>query len=143
MNHASVEKFDSLTGIRAMLAGMVVIAHGFGRAEWLDVTPWSKDLFLSFGHFGVVGFFILSGFILMSVYRDRDWTIREFAVNRFARIYPLYLTCLLLTLPIDWFSPGFAPGHKVEAFALTTVFQQSWFEFSNGRLQRTKLDPWS
>jgi peptidoglycan/LPS O-acetylase OafA/YrhL len=133
MNTRNIQKFDSLTGIRGILAGLVVIAHGFGRVEWMDVTPWSKEMFLAFGHFGVVGFFVLSGFILMSVYRNREWTVREFGVNRFARIYPLYLFCLLFTLPIDFYSPGFQTDGREQALALTTVFQQSWLHFSNGR----------
>lgn len=133
MNSTNIQKFDSLTGVRGILAGLVVIAHGFGRAEWMDATPWSREFLLSCGHFGVVGFFVLSGFILMSVYQYRNWTLREFSVNRFARIYPLYFVCLLFTLPIDLLSPGFQLGHEGEAFALTVVFQQSWLEFSNGR----------
>ena len=133
MTNYSPQRFDSLTGLRGILALLVVVAHGVGRVGWLETNRWTEQLFLSFGHFGVVGFFILSGFILQIVYRDRVWTIRDFAVNRFARIYPLYLFCLILAFPIDWYSPGFSPEKRTEALGLSLFLQQSWFQFSNGR----------
>jgi peptidoglycan/LPS O-acetylase OafA/YrhL len=133
MSHFQAIRFESLTGLRGILATLVVVAHGVNRVGWFETYPQVFPTFTAFGHFGVVGFFILSGFILKSVYNGRDWTFREFAVNRFARIYPLYLACLVFTLPIDWFTPGFPPEGRVEALALSLVLQQSWFEFSNGR----------
>lgn len=133
MTPPTARRFDSLTGLRGILAILVVIAHGAGRVGWYEHAPWVKRLFEAFGHFGVVGFFVLSGFILKSVYRNRKWTWQEFAINRFARIYPLYFACLIFALPIDWFSPGFPFEGKMEALGLSVVFQQSWFEFSNGR----------
>lgn len=126
-------RFESLTGLRAILSVMVVICHGGQRVGWLEGENVLSSVLIGFGHFGVVCFFILSGFILNIVYSGRDWTIREYSVNRFARIYPLYILCVLFTLPIDWFSPGFAPGNKVESLGLTIFMQQSWLEFSNGR----------
>lgn len=52
---------------------------------------------------GVTIFFVLSGFILTYTYRKQfvesrfDW--KSYAVNRFARIYPLYAFSLILFLP--------------------------------------------
>jgi peptidoglycan/LPS O-acetylase OafA/YrhL len=132
MTHIS-NRFDSLTGLRGVLALLVVVAHGVGRVGWYEKFPEIEPLFIAFGHFGVVGFFILSGFILSSVYKNRNWTLLEFATNRFARIYPLYLACLLFTLPIDWLTPGFPQEGRIESLALSVILQQSWFEFSNGR----------
>ena len=126
-------KLDSLTGLRALLAGMVLVAHACLRVGWLEGPGWVAHLASQLGHFGVIGFFILSGLILRTVYGQRPWTIREFAGNRFARIYPLYLCGLLFTLPIDWFSPGFAPIHKEAALGLNAVTLQAWFGFANGR----------
>jgi peptidoglycan/LPS O-acetylase OafA/YrhL len=124
---------ESLTGIRGVLAILVVICHGVDRVGWLHHGNPLSSIFLAFGHFGVVGFFILSGFILRVVYQDRDWTLREFATNRFARIYPLYIVCLIFTLPVDWLSPGFPVAGRTEALGLSVILQQAWFPFSNGR----------
>lgn len=126
-------KLDSLTGLRAILALLVVVCHGGQRVGWLEKQDIVSGVLVGFGHFGVVCFFVLSGFILNVVYFNRDWTIREYAVNRFARIYPLYLLCLIFTFPIDWFSPGFESGNRIESLLLTLLMQQSWFDFSNGR----------
>lgn len=127
-------RYDSLTGLRAVLAIIVLIGHGGYRVGWLgDYESQSYQFLTAMGHFGVVAFFILSGFILTIVYSGRKWGLKEYFGNRFARIYPLYLVCLILAFPIDWFSPGFAPGNKLDSLGLSVVLQQSWFEFSNGR----------
>jgi peptidoglycan/LPS O-acetylase OafA/YrhL len=128
-----MNKLNSLTGLRAILAVLVLIVHSFYRVGWLDSSEGIRRMVGSFGHFGVVGFFVLSGLILCVVYNSRDWTVREFAVNRIARIYPLYLCGILIALPVDWLSPGFASEGKLGALGLTLVSMQSWFEFSNGR----------
>jgi peptidoglycan/LPS O-acetylase OafA/YrhL len=92
-----------------------------------------NSIFQGFGHFGVSGFFILSGFILLWTYNSREWKAKSFYVNRFARIYPLYLFSIIFALPIDLLSPGLSEDNKVSAFILTIGTVQSWFEFSNGR----------
>jgi peptidoglycan/LPS O-acetylase OafA/YrhL len=126
-------RLESLTGLRAIFAMLVVIVHAGLRLGLLKPDNWPSFALSQAGHFGVIGFFILSGFILQSVYEGRSWTIRNFAVNRFARIYPLYLCGLLFALPIDWLSPHFAAGNKPEALGLSLILQQAWFGFANGR----------
>lgn len=126
-------KLDSLTGFRALLAGMVLLAHSFHRIGLLDNNCWWTHFCSQLGHFGVIGFFVLSGFILRVVYEDRMWSVKEFVGNRLARIYPLYFVGLVFTFAIDWYSPGFATGNKVEALVLNVVGLQSWFDFANGR----------
>ena len=126
-------RLDSLTGLRAVLACMVLIVHSFHRVGWLDHSEFMKGTVGAFGHFGVVGFFILSGLILTIVYDNREWTIRDFMINRLARIYPLYLLGILIALPIDWLSPGFTTPYKVEALGLNLLSVQSWVPFANSR----------
>jgi peptidoglycan/LPS O-acetylase OafA/YrhL len=51
------------------------------------------------GHFGVQLFFTISGFvILMTLERSRS--LADFAVSRFARLYPAYLACASVTLVV-------------------------------------------
>lgn len=116
---------------------MVLLQHGMIRCGATEDGAPLIDVIRDTGHCAVLGFFILSGFVLVHVYQNRVWCGREFTVNRFARIYPLYLLGLLFALPLDWFSTGktelFPPETKGESLALSLGLLQSWFPFSNGR----------
>jgi peptidoglycan/LPS O-acetylase OafA/YrhL len=126
------KKLDSLTGLRGVLAGMVVFIHAI--LPVIDKNLDSQRTILTgFGHFGVSGFFILSGFILFHTYNNRKWNTRSFYLNRFARIYPLYIFSILISLPIDWVSPALNSEHKASSLLLTLFSLQSWFTFSWGR----------
>jgi peptidoglycan/LPS O-acetylase OafA/YrhL len=126
-------RLESLTGLRIILAILVVIAHASFRVGFLKQEGWIPDFLSHTGHFGVIGFFVLSGFILQKVYDQRTWTLRSFTVNRIARLYPIYLCGLLFALPIDWYSPNMPSDHRTEALGLSLVLLQSWTEFANGR----------
>lgn len=80
-------RYDALTGIRAIAAFGVFVAH-FGHFD--------------FGAQGVSLFFVLSGFILQKVYTERSGSFRQFYIARFARIYPAYLFSLIIALPVYW-----------------------------------------
>jgi peptidoglycan/LPS O-acetylase OafA/YrhL len=94
----------ALTGLRFAAALMVFFSHYH--------IPGIGDLgtqFLSSGYSGVTFFFVLSGFIITYNYVERFEsnplanTIPYF-VSRFARIYPLYLLCIIypwLTKDLD------------------------------------------
>lgn len=130
---APASRLDSLTGLRIILAVMVLVSHAWVRTGLITADSiWSRAP-EEFGHCGVVGFFVLSGYILAHVYRDRQWSLREFVTNRVARIYPLYFVGMLFALPLDWFSPGMAHEGRAEALGLTVILQQSWFPFALGR----------
>lgn len=104
MSSAS-NKLDALTGLRAV-AALAVFAQHFMRI---------MDIKMNVGPIGGIAvsfFFVLSGFILVYVYKDRlsRSTTPKFYFTRFARIWPLHIVCLLLiawltqrTLPqSDW-----------------------------------------
>lgn len=84
----------SLTGIRGIAALYVVLYH-FTQA---------KISFLDNGYIAVDLFFILSGFIMHMVYKDKfsneidlNYTLR-YLYHRFARIYPLFVFILAFSL---------------------------------------------
>lgn len=89
-----MREIKSLTGIRGLAAALVVCHH----------TMWVSTF--KNGYLAVDMFFILSGFIMMTVYCEkfkdavsgRDYAI--FMWNRIARIYPVYALITLITVLI-------------------------------------------
>jgi peptidoglycan/LPS O-acetylase OafA/YrhL len=84
------EQFLALTGIRALGAAAVFFIHlpfAFGYTLVIDVMAF---------------FFVLSGFLIVYLYYEnmpmRAGIFRQYFVNRFARIYPVYF--LLVTVAI-------------------------------------------
>lgn len=83
-----------LTSLRFIAVVWVILYHfrgGLGLGDWLTVTK---------GYLGVDFFFILSGFILFHVYREKiksgavsPW---KFYIRRLARIYPIHLFTFIL-----------------------------------------------
>lgn len=73
----------------------IVISH-FNKDLFLYKIDYISNLFLR-ANVGVSYFFILSGFIMIVAYGQKDKiNYLEFYKNRFARIYPLYVLGLLL-----------------------------------------------
>jgi peptidoglycan/LPS O-acetylase OafA/YrhL len=90
MSSAS-NKLDALTGLRAF-AALAVFAQHFMRLMEVkaNVGP--------IGGIAVSFFFVLSGFILVYVYKGKltSNAIPKFYFTRFARIWPLHIVCLVL-----------------------------------------------
>lgn len=89
----------TLTSLRYLAAVWVVFFHfkEFFPQSGLDgLAP------LRLGYLGVDFFFVLSGFVLAHVYLEKVATRRfdfwSFAVRRLARIYPMHVLSLLLTI---------------------------------------------
>jgi peptidoglycan/LPS O-acetylase OafA/YrhL len=90
---AARTRFGSLDGIRALAVLAVVWHHTVLPASWL---PMSGRGFL-----GVDMFFVLSGFLIVTLLlREEDTSgkisLRHFYVRRSLRIFPLYYAILLL-----------------------------------------------
>ena len=84
-------KLDALTGLRAIAALAVFAQHFMSIMDCRVINGPIGGIAVSF-------FFVLSGFILVYVYKDRltSGTTRKFYFTRFARIWPLNAVCLLL-----------------------------------------------
>lgn len=92
----NTQKIDSLTGLRALAATMVVLGH---------ITNYNLlgDFWIfKYGWTGVNIFFVLSGFLFTYLYLDKftegTQSLKEFFLKRIFRIYPLYLLILCITL---------------------------------------------
>jgi peptidoglycan/LPS O-acetylase OafA/YrhL len=102
-------RIPALTGVRALAAFFIFFHHHpVSALVWGPLDIWWEL------HVGVTLFFVLSGFMITWRYdrgggnRGSFW--RGYFVNRFARIYPLYLALVVPTMllfhersPIVWF----------------------------------------
>lgn len=91
----------ALTGARFLAALAVLLAH-YQYAGAASLPDWTARLGL--GGAGVQFFFVLSGFVLTYNYantfrnRLRARDLHAFAIARLARLYPIYLLTLLISL---------------------------------------------
>jgi len=115
-------RLTSLDGLRGLAALAVVVYHFGFRASELYPELGSPITAVSFGHYGVQLFFVISGFVIfMSLERA---TVRSFVINRFIRLYPIYWICLIATFVIVLIFG--LPGREVsplEAVVNLTMFQ--------------------
>jgi peptidoglycan/LPS O-acetylase OafA/YrhL len=120
----------SLTGLRFVAAATVAIGHGSLslRQDWLG------QLVAQISSVGMTLFFMLSGFVLWFNYAPRfqseAWsvTLREFAIARFARLYPMYLLVALGI--VGWLMVWRGVDAPSLGFILTMT--QAWFPALNG-----------
>ncbi|MGR5126752.1 acyltransferase family protein [Photobacterium swingsii] len=121
-----------LTAIRGFAAFFVALFH----ARLVLFPQWKEEIastsqLLENGYLWVDIFFILSGFVMMHVYRDSfqqgctmaKW--RHFMWLRFSRIYPLFLTTLLLLLGWETtkhiYGIGFYGGELLNSWGLADI----------------------
>lgn len=98
---AHVLTLDSIRGIAAVT---VVIHHVILMPTFLAAFPnhaWIDGPFFRSGGFLVDLFFVLSGMVMSLSYVQSDFghfSLRKFMVRRFARVYPLHIVMLFVTL---------------------------------------------
>ena len=112
---------DALTGLRFIAAVTVVFVHAFKFGQGsTTLGPWAAN--------AVTFFFVLSGFILTYVYHERlkQTGLLKFYWARFARIWPLHICCLLLTLWVLGNLSGRHPPNFAVKLAAHVATVQSW-----------------
>lgn len=115
-----IQPLPSLTSLR-FFAALAIVVHHCNGVFWPAVALGPLDAGVSF-------FFVLSGFILTYVYRDMapEWrTRRQFYRARIARIWPLHVLCLLLTLILLTLPESFDPV----ALGLNFFLLHAWIPF--------------
>ncbi|MBY6437553.1 acyltransferase [Rhodococcus kroppenstedtii] len=96
MNRTIMDRFDpranSLNAIRLILALLVIVAHSWPIGGWGAAPEWfGRDL----GNTAVAGFFALSGY-LITASRLSSSSVKDYFWRRALRIYPAYITVLVL-----------------------------------------------
>lgn len=105
-------RLDYLDGLRGLAALYVVLYHA---SHWID-GPFGKPMvvlqgLLTYGHFAVAVFIILSGYCLMlPVARSKEGQLRggfrDYIWRRSRRLLPPYYATLLLSLAVILLVPG-------------------------------------
>lgn len=92
-------------------AALIVVCHHSNLILEKYFTQSILSSFFSFGHAGVEFFFVLSGFILFHIYNRDNYikgtNIKDFALKRFIRIYPIYWIITIIFLPFWLYFPNF------------------------------------
>lgn len=86
-------QIQCISSLRGLLVLLVFISH-------LELSFISKDLLFVIGRIGVVGFFLISGYLAFTSVQKRS--TKQFCFNRFLRIYPMFWTLLLMTFFLSW-----------------------------------------
>lgn len=134
--HLKPAPLRALTGVRFFAASWVVLYHGIYLAG--DDIPALLRRIASGGPLAVSFFFVLSGFILTYAYADADslgLNYRAFFVNRFARIYPVYVLSFFADAPraILYF---FGTAEPVEAILKSVVAATAYLTLTQSWLPR-------
>lgn len=102
--------YKPLTGVRAVAAFMVYLHH-YNPGNTIFGNQLLKDIFHEF-HVGVTIFFTLSGFLITERYFTTanlsPEYIKTYVLNRFARLYPLYIVLTIPVFCIAFYKVGFS-----------------------------------
>ncbi len=94
-----------LTSLRFFFALFVFFSHTGSYLKQNFLYKSFYDKYLYEGYLGVSFFFILSGFVLAYSYKNKmehhKITNKEFWIARVARIYPLHLITLMISIPVS------------------------------------------
>lgn len=129
------QRIDYLDGLRGIAILLVVGYHYYvfwahGRTEFYPYGDlFSGFLPFRYGYFGVQLFFAISGFVI-ALSLERCHSIAEFAVRRFARLWPTMLLCSLLTSAVLAIWPRFwAPALANLLTSLSFIDGRVWSHF--------------
>ena len=101
-----------LDGLRAIAILLTVLAH--------------TGHFTNYSVYGVDIFFVLSGYFISDVFIERKLSVKDFILNRFARLYPLILlySIFALLFSLRFRTPG-ALGGSIASLLMAKNFQGS------------------
>lgn len=123
--NASLDRIATLDLLRLLAALVVTAFHylfrgGLGDNYLGEGYPEIEHIAI-YGYLGVNLFFLISGFVIAWSAEGREW--QTFAVARFARLYPGFLACMIITWAVlmIWPHPVFPVSLK-QFFANLFIF---------------------
>lgn len=125
-----IKSIPAITGLRFFAALLIIFNHTFG----LGLFPL-QALYNPILAQGVSFFFVLSGFVLAINYRDfaKAGAFRNYYAARIARIYPLYLSVLIISVVLRYIAVG-GVAFSREGFAnffSEAFLVQAWLSGAN------------
>jgi Predicted acyltransferases len=122
----SGNRLGFLDFVRGIAAFAVLIQHT-GETLWPSIN-WATHQYVNIGRFGVVAFFLVSGFII-PFSLERGGSVRRFWIGRFFRLYPLYWVSLGAIVVIyqfrhDALTPNFQTHTLLHALVNFTMIQE-------------------
>jgi peptidoglycan/LPS O-acetylase OafA/YrhL len=121
----------ALTGLRFVAAFSVTMSHAVGLVMPMSgALPTWYVVLSSLAGIGMPLFFVLSGFVIHynysdSIKQERGRGLFNFFVARFARIYPLFVVCLLYDLA--WkYTYAQLPDTTSQALPFYLTMTQTW-----------------
>lgn len=112
--------FPPLDVVRFFAAFFVMSFHYFYQNE--TEIHWYR-----YGTLGVQLFFIISGFVIVLSLKGKS--LKEFAINRFIRLYPLFWILCTLTFIITFLIPNSNPVHFTEYLLSMTMLGDQFDPF--------------
>ncbi len=116
MNTTS-QRWSGLDALREMAAWGVLLFHA-RQETWMGLSEFVRSHRMGFnmesilaiallpfcyGHVGVSIFFCINGYIIHRIYGMHDhFDAKRFFLRRAKRLYPVYLTAVLLTLAVQY-----------------------------------------
>lgn len=97
------------------LRGLLVFLVFFSHQTYLDIN---NNLLFIIGRVGVAGFFLISGYLVVESLKRRN--NKQFCLNRFFRIYPIFWILLTITFVLCW--PNFSIFDYIANFTLFNEF---------------------
>jgi peptidoglycan/LPS O-acetylase OafA/YrhL len=133
MSNAVDRRIPSLDGLRAISIALVLISHLAGTANF--PISAAQGNFWGLGEFGVVVFFVISGFLITGLLLheiEKTGTVHlgNFYFRRTLRIFPPYYAFLLCLLGADLVAgPLLTANDAVHALSYTANYDldRSWF----------------
>ncbi len=117
-------ELDALRGIAALV---VVIYHFSTRFHEMFPAAAHVPFALTLGHDAVLLFFAISGFVI-AFSLSTATSVADFAVKRFARLYPAYWGAMAITLLVEYLG-GIAALQVSPAAALANLSMLQGFAF--------------
>lgn len=121
-------KFINIQALRGIAVLCVVLFHLLSIEAKYGGGACILPDWLDFGQFGVDLFFVISGFVMVVVTRDKIGGAFHFLYHRVTRIYPLYWIYSLLLLAVYWFRPDWVIGshnREIDVWASLLLLPQN------------------
>ncbi|MXO07175.1 acyltransferase [Flavobacterium sp. HBTb2-11-1] len=112
-------RIEQLTFTRFVAAISIVIFH-YGKKSFLFNNEYVSFIFER-ANIGVSYFFILSGFVMIIAYGNKNIDAIDYLKNRLARIYPIYFLAIVLLIPLKY------ELFDIIDLLLNIIMLQSWF----------------